>query len=274
MKRYPLTHCVLEAGAPVEVGRATGHFWFSSIHPVDAQRLLCEVVITADKAQGKWPAALYGSQDGGASWEKAGEIESYGPSSTPLAPRQLLLMPYEVWPLAPGDERNGSADGTIITWNDHDGVSAEPAPVRFLDFPHDLAPYHEGELCLLTNGNILPLNDGRLFMTVYGKFAGDTKDRVFAVVSEDRGFTWRFRSVVANGADIPDVYEGANESNTVRLADGRLLCVYRVGSGRPHPYHQSSSADEGATWTPPRKMEGVWSVEPRLVRLDNGLILL
>lgn len=274
MLHYTLSTCSLEVAAPVEVGRAAGHFWFSTLHPFDHQHLLCEVVVTADQAQGKWPAVLYGSQDGGVSWEKVCEITSYGPSSTLLGPRQLLLMPYEVWPRSSGDQRSATADGSIITWDKRGKITVKPIPVTFVGFPRDLAPYHEGELSLLTNGNIFPLHDGRLFTTLYGKFVGDAKDRVFAVVSSDQGRTWRFHGIVASGQEVPDAYEGANESNAVRLADGRLMCVYRVGSGRHQPYHQSYSADEGVTWTPPRRMADVWSVEPQLVRLDNGLILL
>lgn len=52
------------------------------------------------------------------------------------------------------------------------------------------------------------------------------------------------------------------------------MCVYRVGSGRQHPYHCSYSSDQGQTWSPPRPMEGQWSVEPQLVCLDNGVLLL
>ena len=106
MMRYSLDDCRLEISAPVEVGRASGHHWFSTLHPMEGASILCEVVVTDDKAQGKWPAWLYLSRDAGRSWDKVCEIDSYGPSSVSLAPRRILLMPYELWPLSPGDRRN------------------------------------------------------------------------------------------------------------------------------------------------------------------------
>jgi len=272
MEPYALTHCLLEVALPVLVGRARGHHWFPTLHPLGDQGLLCEVVTTDDRAQGKWPAVLYRSPDRGNSWSRAAEIDSYGPVSTPLGAREILLMPYELWPLAPGDRRNAQADGTLIAGEAEGPLSCVPTPVKYLGFPRDLADYHAGELYLLTNGNILPLRGGQLFTTVYGQFAGESKYTNFAVTSDDGGRTWRFLSVVADWRQVPEASEGPDESNTVRLADGRLLCVYRVGSGMD--YYKSYSSDEGATWTPPERMAGVFSVEPQLVRLDNGLILL
>ena len=56
--------------------------------------------------------------------------------------------------------------------------------MRFLGFPRDLRPYDEvGQLEMLTNGNILPLRDGRLFMVMYGTFAGEEKYSLPAMTS-------------------------------------------------------------------------------------------
>jgi hypothetical protein len=272
MKRYDFDGFSLELDCPVEVGREAGHFWFPTIHPVKGRDLLCLAVTTDDKAQGKWPGVLSRSRDGGASWARARTIDSYGPNSLPLGQRRLLVMPYELWPVSPGDRRNARADGTVLSCPLKGALSAETAAVRFLDFPQDLADYHKGELCILTNGNILPIGDRLLFTTLYGRCVGDDRYTNFAVISEDGGFTWRFLSTVARPEGDADVAEGPDESNTVRLADGRLLCVYRVGSGLE--YRKSYSADAGRTWTRPQVVEGAWSVEPQLVRLRNGLILL
>ena len=276
MRSYQLERSLLEIGAPVEVARAKGHFWFPKLHAVEGEEFLCGMTVSADVAQGKWPGALYRSGNGGASWTRVREIASYGHQTVRIAPRRLLLLPYELWPMSPGDRRSLKADGTILTCGRDGVVSVEPSPVRFLDFPNDLSDYHEGELFLLTNGNILQLNDGRIFTTVYGKFAGDEDLtlRIFTVVSEDRGFTWRYLSTVAGPEDVLETPKKPrpSESNTVRLVDGRLMCVYRVGSSLE--FRKSYSADEGATWTKPERMDGVWSVEPQVVRLENGLILL
>lgn len=274
MRKYELTGCTLEADAPVEVGRGGGHFWFSSLHAFGTGAMLCEVVLAADRQQGEWPAALYLSRDGGASWARALEIDTYGPASTPVGADKVLLMPYELWPIREGDRRNARAPGTLVTLGGDGTLSAERPEVKYLGLPRDLEPYGTDELCLLTNGNILPLKDGALFTTVYGKFAGDEKYCNLAFRSEDGGYAWAFLSVVADAATLPDAPEGPDESNNARLADGRLMSVYRIGSGRAQLYHASYSSDEGRTWTPPRALETAWSVEPQLVRLQNDLLLL
>jgi hypothetical protein len=274
MKSYSFDGIQVDIGTPVEVGRQSGHFWFSSVHRFSEEELLCEVVAAPDEAQGKWPAVLFSSRDQGASWTRSLDIDSYGPASVLLEPGRLLLMPYEVWPLTADNRRNGVADGTLLTRRSDGSMQAETTPVRFLNFPFDLAEYHEKELSLLTNGNILRLDSGRLLTTAYGHLEGDKKYSAFALTSEDGGLTWRFLSVVASWRDIPDAPEGPDESNTVLLADGRLMCVYRVGSGRDHLYHRSYSGDDGRSWSAPEPVNGAWSVEPGLTRLDNGLLLL
>ncbi|MCC6695452.1 MAG: exo-alpha-sialidase [Candidatus Hydrogenedentes bacterium] len=268
--RHTLGECILEADPPVEVGRAAGHHWFASLHSMGGSDVLCEVVLSDDKAQGKWPATLYLSRDNGASWKPVLNIDCYGPTSTVLEPRKILLMPYETWPESPQDKRNAKAEGTTVTLGEDGVLAAEPAPMKFQGFPRDLAEYNVNEVYLLTNGNILALSDGRLFTTVYGKFAGDTKDSCWSVTSQDGGRTWQYQATVANGQELAGAPEGANESNTCRLADGRLLTVYRTGGA----YHASRSSDEGATWSAPEPMQGVSSVEPQLVRLESGVLVL
>jgi len=272
VREYELEGCRLEVDVPVEVGRAQGHFWFSTLHRIEDQDILCEVILTDDKAQGEWPSVLYMSRDGGASWDRVLEIDCYGPNSLRLGSRRLLLTPYELWPMSPGDKRSAGANGTVVTCSEDGAITVGRVPVKFLDAPRDLQDYHEGELLLLANGNILALRDGRLLTTLYGAFSGDEKGMCFAYTSDDGGFTWRYLSTCASWEDVPDASEGPNESNTVRLGDGQLMCVHRVGNGQR--YQKSYSADDGATWSKPKPVEDAWSVEPQLARLDNGALLL
>ncbi len=272
MEPCPLQTCEILAGPPVLVGQTPGHFWFPSLHALGMDCLFCEANLADDRAQGRWPAVLVRSQDAGQNWVRSVEPTTYGPCSTIYAPDRLLLMPYETWPLSLGEKRGARADGTLITCGLDGGLSAEAAPVQYLGFPFDLEDYFQGELMLLNNGNILSFSGGRRFTTLYGRIAGEAKDSVFAMASEDGGLTWHFQAVVASGKDIHGANEGANESNTVRLVDGRLMCVFRTGSGQD--LHKSYSIDEGGAWTKPERMPGVWSVEPQLARLENGLIVL
>ncbi len=245
----------MKLGTPVLVGEAAGHFWFPSLHPLGGGNILCEVVLADDRAQGEWPACLCLSSDGGLSWRRAAEIPSYGPVSHLLAPGKLLLLPYEVWPAAPGEKRSAVAQGTLVTLNADGALQTERLPIRFLGFPRDLADYYQGELLLASNGNVVPLADGRLLRTMYGRWAGEERDCNWALTSEDGGITWRYLATVASWRAIPEAAEGANESNTARLADGRLACVFRVGSGQE--FWRSLSADDGATWSAPERMRGM-----------------
>ena len=276
MESYELDACSLTVSAPTLVGSAAGHHWFSSLHLAGGDDILGQAVLSGDEAQGEWPARLYLSQDMGRSWSRAADIDCHGPVSVLLEPGRLLFMPYELWPLSPGDRRNAAADGTSIRISEG-AVAADRVQVKYLGFPRDLADYHEGELNLLVNGSILPLRDGRLFATLYGIHAGRVERpsyECFAVASEDRGFTWHYLSHVASWEDTPTAREGPDESNTARLKDGRLMCVYRVGGGREQHYHASYSSDEGVSWTKPAPLPDQWSVEPQLVCLDDGTLLL
>ena len=274
MASYTFGPNTVDIEAPVEIARRPGHLWFPILQAFTSHEILCLGFTSEDMAQGEWPGSLYLSRDGGASWKPAGELDCCSHSSYGVAPYKRLLLPYELWPLTPGDRRNLVANGTILTCTPSGQVTSQRVPVQFLDFPVDLAIYHDTELSLLTNGNIIQLSDGSLLTSLYGRHDGEEKYRLFAVGSQDGGFTWHFLSHVAHWEDIPDGPEGPAESHIAQLNDGRLLCVFRVGHRREHPLHKCYSADRGHTWTKPEKMDGVWSVEPQLMRLENDLLVL
>ena len=84
MHEYNHETCQLRAGTPVLVDRSTGHFWFSSLHALGTDRILCEVGLTDDVAQGKWPGVLYLSEDGGHGWRRLAEPETHSCCSVQL----------------------------------------------------------------------------------------------------------------------------------------------------------------------------------------------
>ena len=94
------------------------------------------------------------------------------------------------------------------------------------------------------------------------------------MVSDDGGYAWSYQGTVASWSQIPDEPEGPCESNSSSLDDGKLFCVYRVGSRRTNLYCSSLSLDGGTTWSTPARISGAWSVESKLTQLDNGAILL
>ena len=69
---------------------------------------------------------------------------------------------------------------------------------------------------------------------------------VFRAVSPFR--SWSLHGVIANASDYPCSTEGPSEHDIVRLADGRLMAVFRTDGGDGHgwqPYSQSFSEDQG-----------------------------
>jgi hypothetical protein len=221
MVKYPLRNGLVEAAAPVEVGHNTGHFWFPSLHKLGDKTLMCAVIRSADVAQGKWPGELFVSEDAGTSWRRDQSIETYGHTSVSHDQSTTLMMPYELWPLAPQDRASGVVRGTLLSRPADGPIGVEAREVRFCDFPAPLEAYNGDELTLRHNGNILHLSDGSLYTTLYGTFAGEKRAHsrycCFAAVSEDGGFTWCYRSTVADGGAAAGAPEGPNESATLLL---------------------------------------------------------
>ena len=136
---------------------------------------------------------------------------------------------------------------------------------------------------------ILETPDGTLLATMEGHFDGDKvrpigrrsagetssnpKQRTFVVSSEDRGKSWCYLSTVAYPqADDDAVGEGFDEPSMVRLDNGDLLCVMR--SGNYTPLYSARSSDEGRTWTGPVYTGLERGVDPCLIKLVDGRLLL
>jgi hypothetical protein len=64
-ERYTFPDCIVEATPPVKVGRAAGHFWFPSLHPVLGNDIFCEVLIAYDRLGNDWKGApgAWGADD-------------------------------------------------------------------------------------------------------------------------------------------------------------------------------------------------------------------
>jgi hypothetical protein len=109
---------------------------------------------------------------------------------------------------------------------------------------------------------IIELPNGDLLTTLYGWLQGDgtpatyaptmMKSRALLVRSSDRGRHWKLISTIA--ADSSVGTEGFGEPVLCRLSQGphpgRLLCLMRTGRN----VYQTSSDDEGRTWTSPKEL--------------------
>ena len=146
---------------------------------------------------------------------------------------------------------------------------------------------------------IVELDDGTLLMGLYGWMDGDQvrednpmfpivdgayKTRVIAVVSKDRGRSWRYLSTICYHPEMGR--EGANETTIIKLPNGDLFAAMRTGlhgyldrRGREHldePLLCAWSRCDGRSWSEPsriyvrdRLVTGIW---PRSVLTSEGVL--
>ena len=99
--------------------------------------------------------------------------------------------------------------------------------------------------------------------------------------STDDGMNWKIRGKIPYRSDLtvdPNGNKrltfGFTEPAFEILSDGTFLCVMRTTDGYGiSPMYFSRSADQGATWTPPKAFTPS-GVRPRLLQLDNGVLVL
>jgi hypothetical protein len=121
--------------------------------------------------------------------------------------------------------------------------------------------------------DIVPYEDGRWVSTISLRFEGDKRESTIAVASNDEGRHWQYLSTVANADSVADAIEGFDEPCLLRLADGDLMCVSRVGQDKSQKLARCYSADGGKTWSPIDRLPA-FSVAPQIVRLANGVLAL
>jgi hypothetical protein len=259
---------------PVCMGRGSGHFWFPALHPMASGHRLCLVPTVSDEAHGQWHARLLRQAPGERQWRDEGSI-MLAWASLRVAPDQLLLLPFNL--SAASTPRAAQGMASCVTLDHRGGLRVQARQVRYRALPCDFPCHENGCLALVSSGDaVLRLDDGRWLTTLYGRPCGEKKYLNMAVVSDD-GYDWRFLSLIASANDVADDsdgFEGPCESATTQLNDGRLLCIYRVGSGAEHTYFRSISIDQGRSWEKPQKMPGMGSVKPQVLRMRSGRFLL
>jgi len=148
---------------------------------------------------------------------------------------------------------------------------------------------------------LIELEDGRLLLTMYGHMDGDRiredagcggmpdyfKTRVIVVESSDRGQSWRYLATVSYNPHLGGP-EGQNESDLIRLPDGRLCAFMRTGMHgyvghvddgqvcRDEALLMAYSDDDGRTWTDPQRIyvDGklIAGIYPRALVTDEGVL--
>jgi hypothetical protein len=253
---------------PVLVGRSKGYLWFPTVVRLSSGDLLAMMSDYADTQVAEATSEVAWSSDGGLTWSARSKALG-GDGSLTLPNGDQLLMPYYLRP-AGGDVMGAACQvcrkGERLLRVVKPGVTIEgwPRPDK------SLAP-QLGLSGFVCNGQVVSLKDGRYLATLYGYFRDTSRYSLVASESSD-GLHWRIRSVIADEKCALPGREGPCESALCRLKDGRLLCVFRLDSGAP--YGHCFSGDEGRTWSQPTVMKGVFSVEPSLAVMPEGLVAL
>lgn len=205
----------------------------------------------------------------------------------PAANDSLVLLPSETMGQTPGDGHNFR--GPYIRF-EHGGkrMVMEPGGVRIVDWPWPVQlipgvePRRNWHYWIRPSGNALKAGN-QMLATVQWEEKGEHLHRLALIASKDGGHTWQYYSTIAIPGDIfpqkkweemhKKGFEGPSEVHVIQLEDGELMAVFRVGSGRQWNLRRCYSRDEGHTWSKPDVLPA-YSVEPEMLRIDNGTILL
>lgn len=133
---------------------------------------------------------------------------------------------------------------------------------------------------------IVQTENSDVIVAMYGQFRQDRSKldyftnydfyqyRTWLIVSHDNCRTFEYLSTVADCMTYPVAdAEGYCEPDLLYLGGGRMLCVMRTQGHEVYtPMMRSFSGDYGRTWSAPEQICG-YGVLPRLLRLQNGVIV-
>lgn len=266
------------AGTPRIVAEGLGFCWYPSIRRFPTGELLVSYSKNPDSAENLTNVnGLSLSKDEGATWSQHADVSGLsGRLNISLSDGSLAgpNQPYKPDPLGQwrtfvgnfGRIGKGGQQYSVDLW----GARIEGLP-RDVKARTVQSPTRWAEISPFTH--IIELEPGRHLATTYLTFAGDDRYSTVVMTSEDEGRTWHYLSTVATAEDGADSWEGFCESALVRLEDGDLMCVGRMGGGRDQLLARSYSSDEGKSWSPIDRLPA-WGVLPQVNRLSNGALVI
>jgi len=267
LDRVQLRGLSVELSEPVLVKRSRWYCWFPSLIRQPNGKLWAVMSAYGDIHVSDSFNYLVRSRDNGLTWDEPRLIGDAGLSHLILPDGSALVLPYYLRPrgegaigapcnlISPGGELSFRPSGVTVTgW---------PRPVGLISAEIGTAGF-------VFNGQVVRGRAGEYLTTLYGHFAGDERYTLVLAESAD-GFQWRIRAVIAGPDCALEGGEGPCESAICRLADGRLMCVFRLASFVP--YGQCFSSDDGRTWSRPGSIPPM-SVEPSLAVLGGGVVAL
>jgi len=182
-----------------------------------------------------------------------GGIEA-GCSLTRLRSGRLLLPYADGFYLHPGSKNTDRHALLFCPVSDDDGKTWHSRK----------AQAYEG-LEAFAFGTVVELSDGALLLPLWGAYDRQGIWGAGIVKSRDGGETW--------SAWRPIVRDHGDETPILLLPDGRVLALIRGYTRDPErPFHVAQSADQGETWSAPRKVN-LNGTSPALHLTPKGRLL-
>ena len=285
MKAFTLGNKVsVELKKPRLVTEGTDYCWFADIQMFSTGELMVIYNLNPDSSENIMNTAeVLLSDDDGKTWGKSffaydvnGIPSAGGQVRTSLPDGSIVGTSYFLRP-NPIDQRR---DFSAHYWRYENGGKryiVEPWGAHVHGLPRNVADWPTSSRTKWSwihfYGDIVVLEDGRFITTISMHYNGDTRATTEAIVSDDQGRNWHYLSTIAGPDVIPDTKEGFDEPCMVRLKDGDLMCVGRVGAGSDQLLARTYSHDEGKSWSEIDRLSA-YSVAPNMVRLANGTIAL
>ena len=258
-----LQSLTVEISEPVLVRRSRWYCWFPSLILQPEGTLWAVMSAYGDIHVTDSFNYLTRSRDGGLTWDEPRLIGDAGLSHLILPDGSAMVLPYY---LRPRGEGTIGAPCNLISPKGELSFRTSGVTVAGWPKPVGLISPDLGTAGFVFNGQVLRGKAGEYLATLYGNFLGEKRYSLVMAESAD-GLAWRICSMIA-GADCPlEGAEGPCESAICRLADGRLMCIFRLASFVP--YGQTFSANDGRTWSTPASIPPM-SVEPSLAVLRGG----
>jgi hypothetical protein len=268
--------------APTIVHRSYGgqHAWFSEVAVPSHGALIAALSLGGDGTTCPPPGKVQNcsmalrSLDGGRSWLRFSDWSHTAVNEViPMPNGSFVTIPY-------GLKVDYSSNTTAVSFGGRahldrksgEFVWEEKGSIHWLTTEADRWPFR-----LVHSGSVVELRDSSLLTTCYGHGDGmyrtwAQRPRVYFMRSTDWGRTWVRLATVPWQPAYGNTSDGPGEPTTARLADGRLMCVFRADASSY--YWATFSLDEGKAWSSPHRLDFAWSVKPRLRLLTSGILVL
>ncbi len=258
-----------------------GYCWYPNLHKFSTGELMLNHSLNPDSNENLHNSqAVYISDDGGENFDFAYDVNGFhnggGEVRISLDDGRIVGVSTFLKPAPPGQARSFAAH----YWCYENGgrrYSVEPWGAKVTGLPRDVVMWNKPSRTWWASINwfsdIVVLDDGRFITTLSLRFTGDSLESTVALASDDQGRNWEYLSTIADADAIPDASEGFDEPCLIRLEDGDLMCISRVGDENKEKLARAYSSDGGQTWSQLDRLPA-YSVAPDILRLQNGVLAL